>query len=85
MVNEFVEKAITCLNSVGVELTYNDEDFELNELEMDSIQFISFIVELENCFSIEFPDELLVAENMTSFYALINIIDELQKNKSDNN
>lgn len=43
-----------------------EEDFELLEYITDSLQFISFVVELEEVLNIEFPDELLSGEILHS-------------------
>lgn len=74
-----------CLNNIGIVMEKTDEDFDLNEYGLDSLQFISFIVEMENCFDIEFPDELLVMDTMTSFNAFTNIIEGLINDKESDN
>ena len=81
MKKETIEKALECLELVGVPYQYDEEDFDIKSLDLDSIQYISYIVELESCFEIEFPDEFLSGKLTTSFYALIYVIEELQKDK----
>ena len=46
---------------------------------MDSIQFISLIVEIEECFNIEIPDEYLVTELFENDEHMIDIIEQLIK------
>ena len=43
----------------------------------DSIQFMSFIVELEQIFNIEFPPELLLFENFKTINNISLIIEEM--------
>ena len=50
---------------------------DLTEYILDSIQFISFIVELERELNIEFPDELLLYDNIRSLNGFISLIENL--------
>lgn len=68
-VRETVER---CLLENGIEVKSNG-DFE----EIDSVNFISFVVALEDNFDIEFPDEYLLSSNTKSINSICNIIEEL--------
>lgn len=63
-------------NGIFVDSESND-DIDLREYIIDSIQFISFIVEIEKEFDIEFPDEALQFENIASLNGFANIIDSI--------
>lgn len=54
-----------------------NEDVDLETYIEDSIQFMSFIVELEQIFNIEFPPELLLFENFKTINNISLIIEEM--------
>ncbi len=51
----------------GIMIDSIDEDFDLRDCIQDSIQFISFIVALEQKLEIEIHDELLQFDAIASF------------------
>ena len=53
------------------------EDIDLREYVLDSIQFISLIVEIEKNLEIEIPDELLFYDKLSSLNAFIQMISDL--------
>lgn len=55
------------------------DDLDLREFILDSLQFISFIIELETELNIEIPSELLLFDNLSSFASFREIILELIK------
>lgn len=55
-----------------------DEYGELVQLE--SIEFISMIVKLEETFNIEIPDDLLSFEFMTNIHDIATIINSIKEN-----
>lgn len=57
-----------------------DEGKKVNFEELDSIQIISAIVEIEECFDIEIPDEYLVAEFFENINHIVDVILELMRN-----
>ncbi len=57
-------------------------DIDLETYIEDSIHFMSFVVELEQHFHIEFPPELLSFENFKTINGLVLIIEELLMLKS---
>ena len=52
-----------------------NEDVDLQVYLNDSIQFISFIISVEEKFDIEFPDEMLLIDNIKSLDNFAGIID----------
>lgn len=56
-----------------------DEGKKVNFEELDSIQIISAIVEIEECFEIEIPDEYLVAEFFENINHIVDVILELMR------
>lgn len=55
----------------------NDEDIDIRNYITSSIQFISFIVEIEKEFEIEIPDEMLVIDNFGSLNTLTEKISNI--------
>ena len=55
------------LQEQGIMIDPTDEDFDLREFIQDSLQFITFIVALEQQMEIEIYDELLQFDAITSF------------------
>lgn len=59
--------------------TFTDEQFEEIVSDIDSLDLVNFIVEIENAFSIELPDEILLPESINSYENFVGIIEELQR------
>lgn len=59
-------------------------DIDLREYITDSIQFISFIVELEKLLDMEFPDEMILYDNLASLNGFSNIIEKYLSDVSIN-
>lgn len=75
---EIRNKIVQALNNVGLFFTIEElEENTIGELLPDSITYISFIVELEQAFDIEIPDEYLIPEKISSLEGIINLIEEL--------
>lgn len=55
------------LLEAGIMIDSIEEDFDLQDFIQDSIQFISFIVSLEEKLNIEIPDEMLTFDEVVSF------------------
>lgn len=68
-----------CLEAVGIFITSEEslEDLDLRSYIEDSLQFISFIVELENRLNVEIPDEFLQIDHMGSMNAFCEMLSEL--------
>jgi acyl carrier protein len=73
---------IRCAENAGIVLDSkaSAEEVDLREYISDSLEFISFIVELENELGIEIPTEMLLFDNLASIssfsYMLKNLIDD---------
>ena len=63
------EKMLMALDEIGIIVDSTQEDFDLQEYIIDSLSFISFIVNLEQQLDIEIPDDMLLITKMHSFAA----------------
>ena len=74
---EIIKKYIfEILDEAGifVDLCDFEKDLDLREYIVDSLQYVYFIVELENRLGIELPDEILLYENLTSINGFANMV-----------
>ena len=71
---EFANKIIEILNEEGIYIEYKGEDLDLREYIIDSLQYISFIVDIENLFGIEIPDEYLIYDSIASLHSFSNVV-----------
>ena len=78
---DFISDILALLYEEGIEIEYNGVDLDLRDYINDSIQFISFIVDLENRFAIEMPDEYLTYDAISSLHSFAEIV----KNFKDEN
>ena len=71
---------IEVLNELGIETEdIGENDVDLTEFIVESIMFISFIVELEDKLGIETPEELLDINSIKSLNTFSTILEELLK------
>lgn len=75
-------KIICLLENNGVLLELKDQDIDLREYAIDSIVFISFILDVENEFGIVIPDNFLTVEILKSLEGFINLVIELRNESS---
>lgn len=76
--NETVqERVLKTLDEVGIFVDNTEEDNDLTNYIEDSIQFMSFVVKLEEEFEIEFPNELLIFDNFKTLDSIENMIQQL--------
>lgn len=69
---------IEVLNELGIETEdIGENDVDLTEFIVESIMFISFIVELEDKLGIEIPEELLDINSIKSLNTFSTILEEL--------
>lgn len=75
-----IEDIINILSNIGIIIENIDKDSSifLNEYIEDSIAFISFVVEIENVFGIEIPDEYLLFSEMETLSDVCNIINNIK-------
>jgi acyl carrier protein len=73
------EKLLEILEESGlyVEQKSAGEDIDLREYIVDSVQFMSFIVEIEAQLNIEIPDEILVYDNLASLNGFASILQSI--------
>ena len=78
------DAVLNILNEIGIAI--DDEninsDFDLAEYFIDSIQFITFIVELEKELGFALPDDFLSLDKYRSFNALCGVLIEIKANKN---
>ena len=65
------DKFIEVMNSCGFDIT--EETLE-EPIEYDSLQFVSTMVELENTFQIQIPDEYLFAEGLDTPQDMLDMV-----------
>lgn len=65
------------------DLVINDSDHLQNDLGIDSITFISLIVEIEMAFDVEIPDEMLIQDKFDTFESLLSTITELSSKETN--
>ena len=71
------EKVVSCLSNVGIEV--ESDDINLLSYLQDSLVCVSFVVELEEVFQIEFDDTSFVDETFSDMDSICNIINVLLK------
>lgn len=78
------EIIIESLKEIGVTLYLEDfqEDFNLQDYIVDSLQFVSFIVMVENRLNITFPDDLLTYDTISSSEAFLDLLERLTSESS---
>ncbi len=76
---EIKEKVLYVMESIGVfvEDDVKDTNFDMRDYIVDSLQFISFIVNLEKELGIVYPDELLLMDKIGLFDGFCSIIESL--------
>lgn len=79
---EIAEKIKKVFEENGyVILQEDEEDVDLSLYIPDSLTFMQLVIQIEDEFQVEFPDELLVSDLFSSLRGLSDIIDELVNNK----
>lgn len=68
---------IECLENVGVFVDVNCEDIDLYAYDIDSLSFMSFIINIESRFSITVPDYMISYEAFRSLKNVANRIDDI--------
>lgn len=61
-------------NIKGIELTQQQAEEDLSLIGMDSISLIHVIVEIENMFEIEIPDEKLLLSEMNTLSKIVDVV-----------
>ena len=73
---ELINTINSCLKKTKI--TKDNIDKDLLEMGIDSVEFISVIVKLEETYDFEFPDEKLTMAEMHSVRGIIAIIHALE-------
>ena len=76
---DFIKRIVGILRDEGIEIEYTGEDVDLSDYIIDSIQFISFIVDIENEFGIEIADDYLRYDIISSLHSLAQIVENCKK------
>lgn len=76
------DKLREIINNLGFDMT---DDDEIPIEDIDSVSFISLIVEIEQEFNIEFYDEYLSYEILNSFDHFVSIVNECIKEQTIKN
>ena len=71
------KELFTCLSNLGIYINEKEENILLSDYIADSVSFIAFIVEVEQAFQIEVPDEYLNAERLTTLEDVINMVEQI--------
>lgn len=88
--NDIKEKIIDILDRLfsdsGVDRDILEYVDLIDDLGMDSINFISLIIELESTFDIQIPDDWLLMEKLQNYTLIYSAVEELLqiKEKKDN-
>ena len=77
------KKTLECLEHISIVLDDCRGDINLSEFDIDSIAFVSFIVDLEETFNILIPDYYLTYEILQSLTGLENLVFELLAESSN--
>lgn len=75
----FVQQIISCFRDAGVDLPDLNvgDDLDLRDYFVDSLSFISAIVEVENTLNIEIPDDFLIYDRFASLTAFCEALKEI--------
>ena len=74
---------IESLDEIGIVIEDDEKDFDLQEYIVDSLQFISLVVTIEQKLNIEMPENLLLYERMKSFNGYCEAIREIVQSQRD--
>lgn len=73
-------RIIECLNHLGI-LCDAESNFLLSDIIDDSLLFVSMIVEIEQEFGIEIPDEYFQPDRLISFSDLVEMVNTLSSTR----
>ena len=79
---ELVSIVLKAFDTVGVYIDTTD-DFNMTDYFSSSVQFIQFVIELEDLLGISYPDDMLMYSTIQSFETFINqllqVVEEQKK------
>ena len=76
-------KIMDCFKAIGIIVEETDDNFRVDDYIQDSLTFISLIVELEDAFNIEIPDEYLAEGKLKTFDDIHNMLSEYSTMNSE--
>lgn len=79
-----LDKLRECFERIGIIVDDLDEVTELMDIIEESVTFITFIVELEDVFEIEIPDEYLLPGKLVLIEDVLQMIDILESGVKSN-
>ena len=80
--NEIESKLFQIFDTINL-IENKDGVFVTSSEDIDSIQLISIIVEIEEEFEIEIPDEYLVVDFIENFDHIVDTIEEILKHTTE--
>lgn len=75
---EIINVIIKVFSDNGLTISNDGQDVNLSDIIADSVTFMTILVDLEDAFGIEFPDEILEIDNFSSLFGLSEIIFEMK-------
>ena len=78
-----VEENVVCVVNTIMETDLNNKNMQdnLQKMGMDSIKFVKIVIELEERFDIEVPDEKLLITEMSTLSQLVAVVSKELQNK----
>ena len=64
-------------NGIYIDFDEMEKDLDLRDYLLDSLQYIYFVVELENKLGIELPDEILIYDFLSSINGFVNMVQDV--------
>ena len=71
------DRIVSVLENLGISVDRTDEDIDLTQYTLNSLIFVSFVVEVERIFDITLPDYCLIFDNYRSLRGFAATVDEL--------
>ena len=68
---------VECFNNIGILIDADQDNFILNEYILDSLTFVSMIVEIEEKFNVRITDEYLSSNSLETYKDIENMLDKL--------
>ena len=82
----YYNELLNCMENIGILVMEREkQDIDLSEYLVDSLMFVSLIVEVENYFQIEIPDIYLSYQTVSSLRGFSNLIETLHKESEKGN
>lgn len=81
---ENLNKLCHCFENIGILVEDIDKSENLMDFIEDSLTFITFIVEVENIFEIEIPDEYLLPGKLVSIQDVLEMVGNLKTGVNSN-